>query len=135
MAEVQTLQKPAYITNCSQLADLFTSQILQKYSEADEVHFVFDRYDMHKSFNTDMRETRQGSKPAISYHITDTINIAKIPMTRILSHVKTKSEFTNYLAEKILAKAHAQKKPMIVSWSTQCQATHRSGCHLSAGRS
>ena len=57
---------------------------------------VFDRYDMHKSLKIDMRERRQGSKPAITYHITDTTNIAKIEMTRILSHVKTKSELTNY---------------------------------------
>ena len=109
MAEVQSLQKPAYITNCSQLADQFSSQILQKYSEADEVHLVFDRYNMHKSLKTDMRERRQESKLAISYHITDTTNIAKIPMTRILSHVKTKSELTNYLTEKILATVHAQR--------------------------
>ena len=40
MAEVQSLQKPAYIMNCSELADQFTSQILQKLSEADELHFV-----------------------------------------------------------------------------------------------
>ena len=55
MTEVQSLQKPAYITNCSQLADQFTSHILQRYSEVDEVHLVFDRYDVHKSLKTDMR--------------------------------------------------------------------------------
>ena len=51
-------------------------------------------------------------------------------MTRILPHVKTKSELTNYLAEKIPAKARAQKKPMVVSWSTQFQDTHRHASHL-----
>ena len=84
MAEVQSLQKPAYITKCSHLPDQFTSHSLQRYSEADEVKLVLDRYDVHKSIKTDMHERRRGSQPAISYHITDTTNIAKIPMTRIL---------------------------------------------------
>ena len=55
MKEVQSLQRPANITNCSQLADQFTSHILQRYSKVDEVHLVFDRYDVPKSLKTDMR--------------------------------------------------------------------------------
>ena len=34
---ISEVQMHAYITNCSKLADKFTSQILQNYSEADEV--------------------------------------------------------------------------------------------------
>ena len=129
MAEVQSLQKPAYITNCNQQSDQFSSQILQNYSEADEVHLVFDRYDMHTSLKTDMRERRQEA----SQRYTTTLQIPPIlrkSQWQESCHIKTKSELTNYLAKKILAKAHAQKKSMIVSWSTQCHATHRNVSHL-----
>ena len=35
----------------------------------------------------------------VACHVTDTTNIAKVEMKRLLSHTKTKSELTAYLAE------------------------------------
>ena len=46
MAEVQALTKPDWIRTCSHLADHFSSHILDKYREMDEIHIVFDRYDV-----------------------------------------------------------------------------------------
>ena len=130
MAEVQSLDKPDFIKNCSQLADHFTNRILERYSQADEVRLIFDRYDVPMSLKTATRDRRQGSQPAVSYHITDTTNIAKLPMKRLLSDVKTKMELTSYLAEKMLEKAHAQEKHMVVAWGSECGATHRNMSHL-----
>ena len=59
-------------------------------------------------------------------------NIAKIPLRKLLSHVMTKMELTNYLAEKILTKAHTEIKQIVVAWGTQCQATLRDVQHLSS---
>ena len=42
MTELQSLNKPAWITTCSQLAEHFTNKLFQKYSERDEIHLVFD---------------------------------------------------------------------------------------------
>ena len=48
------------------------------------------------------------------------------------THVMTKMELTNYLAEKMLRKAHTEMKQMVVAWGTQYQATHRDVTHLSS---
>ena len=46
MAEVQCLDKPGWVKNCSHLADHFTNRIFQKFGENEELRLVFDRYDV-----------------------------------------------------------------------------------------
>ena len=46
MAELQSLDKPTWITTCSQLAEHYMNQLLGKCSESDEIYVVFDS---HKS--------------------------------------------------------------------------------------
>ena len=43
MAEVQALEKPDWIKNCSQLANYFTSRIFEKYNGIDQLRLIFDR--------------------------------------------------------------------------------------------
>ena len=43
MAEVQAIEKPDWIKNCSHLADHFTAQIFEKYSHTNELRLIFDR--------------------------------------------------------------------------------------------
>ena len=47
MAELQSLDKPSIITTCAHLAEHFTENFLAKYRDSDELHLVFDRYDIH----------------------------------------------------------------------------------------
>ena len=49
MAEVQCLDKPEWIKNCSHLADHFTSHIFEKFNNNEEIRLVFDRYDLPSS--------------------------------------------------------------------------------------
>ena len=69
----------------------------------DEIILVFDTYrvDYLKSATRDKR--RQG-KASIQYQVRvqDDPNIRHIPMSRFLSHDKTKADLTDYLAAKIL---------------------------------
>ena len=116
--------------NSSQLAEHFTNRMLERYNKADEVCLIFDRYDVPLSLKTATRDRRQGKQPVISYHITDTTNIAKLPVKRLLSDVKSKMELTCYLAEKMLEKAHANQKDFVVAWGSPCQATHKSMNHI-----
>ena len=41
-------------------------------------------------------------------------------------------ELTGFLAEKMLIKAHAEQKKMVVAWGSQCRATHRDVSHLNS---
>ena len=49
MAEVQSLDKPEQIRNCSHRADHFVSRIFEKYGDSDEIRLIFDMYDIPAS--------------------------------------------------------------------------------------
>ncbi|CAH3043013.1 unnamed protein product [Porites lobata] len=130
MAEVQALEKPDWIKTCSDLADHFTVTIFHKYRDADEVRVIFDRYDVPLSLKTATREFRQGGLEPISYKITDTTQISKVPMKRLLAHVSTKDELTQYLASKTLEKGRQNGLHVVVAWSSKCRATHKDMAYL-----
>lgn len=125
MAEVQALVKSNDVRHCSELAQSFTEHILQKYNNCDELRLIFDRYDVEDSLKFATRERRQGQQPPITYHITDTTNIANLFLKKLLSHTKTKYELTMYLAEKVLVAAAKNQLNVIVASGSQCQGTQK----------
>ena len=131
MAELQSLvcmlDKPTSITTCSQLAEHYTNQLLQKCSESDEIHVVFDRYDVEFSLKSATRVRRQGGQDPVYYRITDSTHVGKVPMKKLLSHNKTKMELTEYLARKALEMI---EKRLVAAWGTACEATHKNVVHL-----
>ena len=82
----------------------------------DEIILVFDTYrdDSLKSTTRDKR--RQGRTP-IQYEIRDNTNIKHIPMSRFVSHDKTKADLDNYLAAKTLEYNSTSHKLVITSSS------------------
>lgn len=48
MAEVQALDKPDWIKNCSHLADYFTARIFEKYNSSNELRLIFDRFVIYR---------------------------------------------------------------------------------------
>ena len=77
MAEVQSLDKPEWITNCAQLAKHFSDRV-QMHTGSNEVRLIFDRYDLPFSLKAATRVRRQGSRAPVYYHITDTTHIASL---------------------------------------------------------
>ena len=93
MAELKSLSKPENVKTCLQLADHFCSHVWEKFGMMDEVHMnciVFDRYDFPNSLKEATRIHRPFMQTPVENHVTDTTNIAKISMTKLLSHPKTK---------------------------------------------
>ena len=126
MADLQALDKPEYVKTCLQLADHFIERFWEKYETYDEVHLVFDRYDIGDvSLKASTRERRLAGNKAVAYHITDTSSIAKVSMKNLLAHVKTKDEMTTYLAEKILQHAVLHRKNLVVAWRDKADASHK----------
>ena len=125
MAELQSLNKSAWITTCSQLAEHFTNKLFQKYSERDEIHLVFDRYDVPMSLKSATSVRRQGDLDSVYYKITDTTHISKVQMKRLLSHNTTKMKLTGYLARKALEHAETTGKRFVVARGSECEATHK----------
>ena len=65
------------------------------------------------------------------YRITDTTHIAKVPMKRLLSHVKTKMDLTVY---KVMESARLNRRCLVVAWGCQCEATHKCVEHLQSNQ-
>lgn len=100
MALVQALGKPAWIKTCAQWAEYFNTALDKMSGQFEEVHLEFDRYDLPISLKESTRERRQGSKPAITYHVEDQTPIGKVSTKQFLSSTATKDELTVYLAHK-----------------------------------
>ena len=129
MALVQTFDKQDTVCTCSDLAESFCSDILEKHKSIDELHLIFDQYLPH-SLKNNTREKRRRSQEEVSYRIHDTTKIASVAMKQLLSSTKTKGELAAYLAEKMLAKAHTSGRDIVVAWDCNCKATHRDVAHL-----
>ncbi|KAK3708724.1 hypothetical protein QZH41_004431 [Actinostola sp. cb2023] len=134
MAEVQSLDKPEWIRNCSQLADHFTSRIFGKHSESEEIRLVFDRYDIPSSLKEATRVKSQGGQNPVYYHITASTHIAKVPMKKLLSHTKTKKELTEYLAQKTIECAERNGRRVVVAWGCECKGTNRDMSYLNSNQ-
>ena len=128
MAEVQSLDKPEWIKNCRDLVEHFTNRLLVKCNDLQELHIIFDRYDVPSSLKSATRVKRQGGHAPIYYRITDSTHIAKVPMKKLLAHSKTKGELTTFLAKNV--KDNANGRQVVVAWGTICEATHRDVRHL-----
>ena len=59
-AEVQCLDKPNWIKNCSHFEDHFTNRIFKKFGENEELRLVFDGHDIPFSLKERTRTTRLG---------------------------------------------------------------------------
>ena len=126
MAELQSLDNPDWIKNCSQLADHFNSRIYQKHANSDKLRLVFDGYDLPLSLKAAAREITQGIQdPVVYYKFSDTTQIVRVPMKKLLSHTKIKMELTGYLAEKTIQHAMRHGKRLVVAWGCKCLATHK----------
>ena len=108
MAEIQSLEKPEWIKNCKDLAEHFTNRLLVKYNDLQELHTIFDRYDVPSSLKSATR-VKQGGHAAIYYRITGSTHIAKVPMKKLLAHSKTKGELTTFLAKSVKDYANGDK--------------------------
>jgi hypothetical protein len=115
MAVVQAMGKPPWVKTCAQWADHFTGILDSKAKDYDEVHLVFDRYDLPTSLKEATRERRQGGKPATAYHVEDSTPVGKVTAKQFLSSTSTKDELTVYLAKKAVVHFEGTSKVFIVT--------------------
>ena len=125
MAEVQSLDKPDWIKSCSQLADHFACRILEKYGDNDEIRLIFDRYDLPSSLKEATREKRLGNHDPVYYRVTSTTHIAKVSAKKLLSHEKTKSELTEYLAERTIKHAERNGTRVVVVYGCESKGNKK----------
>ena len=92
MVLVQKLRKKtATVLTVKDLSCCFNDRLMQLTQAYDEIILVFDTY-RADSLKSATRDKRRQGKASIQYQVRDDTNIKHIPMSRFLSHDKTKSE-------------------------------------------
>ena len=134
MAEVQSLVKPEWVRNWSNLADHFISLIFEKYKDNEELRLIFDRYDLPSSLKEGTRIKRQGGQQPVYYRITASTHIAKVPIKKLLLHNKTKMELTDFLAQKIIQYGERNGRNVVVAWGSQCRGTNKDMSYLESNQ-
>ena len=86
MADVQSMDKPSWIMTCKDLSAHFIAFIQRKSDEYDELHIVFDRYDILKSLKSATRHLWLGDSYPVAYHSTETTNISNVPLKKLIPH-------------------------------------------------
>ena len=71
MAVVQSMGKPTWVRNGRDLASHFLEIIDSRSKEYDEVHVIFDRFDIPNSLKQGIRQFRQGCNRTMVYQISD----------------------------------------------------------------
>ena len=104
MAIVQEIGKPTWIKTCADFGRYFCSIVAQKVRSYEEVHLIFDRYDLPLSLKEATRSRRQGSTIDLGlvYQVTDTTHIANVSHRKFLAKSSTKDQLTVYLAQKVI---------------------------------
>ena len=95
------------------LSGCFNDRLMKMTQDYDEIILVFDTY-RADSLKSATRDKRRQGKASIQYQVRDDTNIKHIPMSRFLSHDKTKGD---YLAAKILEYNRGSSKLIITSAS------------------
>ena len=132
MALVQEMGKPTSVNACLDLAEHFLDRLATKTENYDEIHLVFDRYDIDISLKTATRNRWLGETDKISYQVTDTTSIKSIPMKKFLSHGKTKDRLCVFLSHKAYAKYGESSKVFVVSFRNDILSNRLGFEHLSS---
>ena len=99
MTDVQSVDKPSLIKTCKDLSAHLIAFIQRKYDEYDELHIVFDRYEIPKSLKSATRHLRLGDSYPVAYHSTYTTHIS---LKKLLSDTATKDELTVFWSKGLL---------------------------------
>ena len=85
---------------CRDFAESFIKKLVNLVANYDKVRLVLNRY-LNTSLKEQVRKKRTKGKSTY-YHVKDSSLIQNISVKDFFSNVKTKAEFTGYLAAKCL---------------------------------
>ena len=131
MVIVQEIASSAInIKTCKDFAAQFVKYVEAKTNTYNEVHVIFDHYDVEVSLKQGTRNIRSGGKCDMrSYSCSDTTPIVT-SLKQFLSSTKTKDSLTLYLGKKLLDYSCSQEKVFVVSNREGAQSHQIDVSHL-----
>ena len=95
---------------------MFNRRIASLSQGFNQIRLVFDRY-IDGSLKSRTRHKRTGGDE-VRYHISDETNIENIPLKKLLSHISTKQDLTEYLAKRNIAFLKDRNSNFTVTYDT-----------------
>eukprot|EP00795_Rhopilema_esculentum_P000287 gene287-9939_t len=96
MAKVQALDKSEWVKVAQNWLSIFSNRALQAYTEIDEEHIIFARYDLPSSLKAVIKITRRGLHAPAYYHI----HYNKLRENNLAADTQFKFDITkNYLTD------------------------------------
>lgn len=132
MAVVQSMGKPTWVRTGRDLATHFLEIIDKRSQECDEVHIIFDRYDLPNSLKEGTRQFRQGCNRSVVYHISDDAVIEKIALKQLVGSSVNKESLAIYFASHILECNKDSSKTYVVTLKDECKSNKLSVEHLAS---
>ena len=116
--------KPVSVKSCEHLAQYFIKNLNCKVENYDEIHLVFDHYDIKTSLKTKTHQQHQVGRVPVAFQVTDTTHIAHVPFKTFLSHVNTKDELNVFLAHKVITHFKYSKKVIVATAHQEVLSNH-----------
>ena len=132
MAVIQLMGKPTWVRTGRDLATHFLEIIDRRSLESDEVHVIFDRYDLPNSLKEGTRQFRQGCNRSMTYQITDDAVIEKITLKQLVGSNVNKESLSVYFASHILECKKDSPKSYVVTLKHECYSNKLSVEHLAS---
>ena len=92
------MAKPTWFSTGRDLATHFLEVIDKRSKECDEVHFIFDCYDIPHSLKEGTYQFRQSCNKPMVHHISDDAVTEKISLKQLLSSSTNKESLAIYFA-------------------------------------
>ena len=106
--------KPVTVVTVMDLSVFFNDRLMNLTRSFGEAIVVLNTYKADSLKSTTRQKRRKGKDP-VQYQVRDETSIRHITMSRFLSHVQTKADLTEYLAEKTLDYIKDSSKVVITS--------------------
>lgn len=134
MAIMQEMGKPQYIFTASDLCNHFLKIVEQQSTGFQEIHIIFDRYDIVPSLKQQIRDMRVNKSNIISYNISGDVNIEKISLQNLLSSIVTKQNLCNYFASQIIKLKKSSDNVFVTTCKDICLSNRLDFSHLNSNQ-
>ena len=89
--------------------NFFFNKITSLTKGFQQIHIVFDTYKEH-SLKSATRERRRRGENAIKYKVSPKLDISKLTIKKLLTHIETKKDLTKYLSNLCSERLMQQKR-------------------------
>ena len=115
MVIVQSIDiKALKLTTCEDIGIFFFNKITSLTKGFQQIHIVFDIY-KEPSLKSATRERRRREEMAVKYKVSPKLDISKLTIKKLLTHIETKKDLTKYLSNLCSERLMQQNGECVIS--------------------